>query len=124
MLLSNGPEPTPISQKQESSGVKFSLVCYRFKEVMEQGPQYFLTCRQEALEKAKAAKFQETAQDLISAIAEPKGEPEGTGNYSELYKKAAAFPASLQTHMDSELKENWVKAYETSRSFRQAWEDP
>ena len=53
---------SPISQKQESLGVKFSLVCYSFKEVMEQGPQSFLTCCQEALEKAKAAKFQETTQ--------------------------------------------------------------
>jgi hypothetical protein len=113
---------SPVDSGEKPSGVKFSLVCHSFRELIETRPQVFLTRRQEALEQAKAAKFKETAEE--APLPESQDEPEETDKYSSLYEEAASFPATLHTHMDVQLKEDWVKAYEKSDSFKQAWEDP
>jgi hypothetical protein len=112
---------SPINQKEKSSGVKFSFTCHNFEEIFEPRPHCFLTKRQEALEKARAAKFERIPQDLEP---EPEVDEEETPTYSKLYEEAASFPSSLHTHMDPQLQQEWVNSYETSRSFKQAWEDP
>jgi hypothetical protein len=115
---------SPIVQKEKLVGVKFSFICYNLMDTMEREPQGFLTKRQEALEKAKAAKFEGNPQEVEGSDTEAEDDSKETDNYSKLYEEAASFPASLHTHMDPQLRQEWVKSYETSRSFRQAWEDP
>lgn len=111
---------SPITSKEKESGVKFSMICYRLTDAIATPPQSFLTKRQEALEKSKAVEPRKKIE-----TEGPGSEDEGntTMNYADLYEEAASFPVSLNTHMDSQLLQEWVEAYSKSRSFQQAYED-